>query len=76
MLVSSENPQTNGQRGPLVLSYTDYCEGQRYRPAILSLIAKLRRSDEAEIRELYESIRKPNTLSEAVQEALYLKYRA
>lgn len=62
------------QSGPLALSYANHCEEQRYRRAILSLIAKIRRGDEAEIRELYESIRKPNTLSEAVQEALDLKY--
>ncbi|KAK9847288.1 Polynucleotidyl transferase [Penicillium brevicompactum] len=45
-------------------------EQQQYRNAVVGLFEKIRHSNEAELQELLETIRKPRLLSEAVQEAL------
>lgn len=45
-------------------------EAQGYRHAFLALVERICRSDEAELQELLESIRKPDSLAEAVQEIL------
>ncbi|KAJ5766669.1 uncharacterized protein N7511_004331 [Penicillium nucicola] len=49
-------------------------EAQQYRHALSALIDKIRCSDETELQELLEAIRKPDTLTEAVQETLRRKY--
>ena len=45
-------------------------EQQQYRNAIVGLFDQIRHSNEAELQELLETIRKPDLLSEAVQEAI------
>jgi len=52
-----------------------YCrEAQQYRCATFALMEKIRCSDEVGIQELLQSIRKPKTLSEAMEETMALKY--
>ncbi|KAK4936714.1 hypothetical protein LTR66_015298, partial [Elasticomyces elasticus] len=45
-------------------------EQQQYRNAVVGLFEKIRHSNEADLQELLETIRKPHLVSEAVQEAL------
>lgn len=72
-ILGEQVPGSNGPGGQMdqrCLDSTSHYEEERYRRAFLSLMEKVRHSDDAEIRELYKSIRKPRSLSAAVHEAL------
>lgn len=56
------------------ISVLSHLQKQRYRLAILALMEDIRRSNDEGIQELRKSTQESNSLSEAVQEALELRY--
>lgn len=72
-ILGEQLPESNGAGGPMDQRYHDSIspyEEESYRRAYFALTEKIRHSDNAEIRELYKSIRKPKSLSAAVHEAV------